>query len=47
VIQLTGIENMQFNVILDDGSRKGFRVGGWQFNDVPVVWSNMGLLWVE
>jgi hypothetical protein len=41
VIQLTGIKNMQFNVILDEGFGKGFRVRGWfrdvQFNDVLVV----------
>jgi hypothetical protein len=52
VIQLTGIENVQFNIIPDEGSengmvqfnnmlvndsRKGFRVGGLQFNDMPVV----------
>jgi hypothetical protein len=52
VIQLTGIENVQFNVVLDEGSkngmvqfndmpvndsRKGFRVGGLQFNGMLVV----------
>jgi hypothetical protein len=52
VIQLTGIVNVQFNIVLDEGSkngmvqfndmlvndsRKGFRVGGLQFNDMPVI----------
>jgi hypothetical protein len=32
VIQLTGIENMQFKVILDEGSENGMV----QFNDMPV-----------